>query len=141
MRFCYVAIQNTYQCKWGAVISQKNILVADDDPDIREITGHNLIKSGYQVVLASNGIDAIKSIKEVTFDLIISDLSMPDMDGFELMNELAKRKDKIPLIVISGLSEERCMLNMADKLGADYTFEKPFDNFDLINKVNELLSI
>lgn len=141
-RFCFVAKTKCLSVKKGYIIPQKkNILVVDDDADIREITGQNLSNNGFQVTCAKNGKDAIKVLKLVEFDLIISDLSMPDMDGFELMKELLKIKDDIPVIVVSGLGEDGCMLNMAKHLGADYTFEKPFDNNDLLKKVNELMSV
>ncbi len=128
--------------KRGDVIPQtKNILVVDDDQDIREITGQNLLNNGYQVSCVNNGNDAIEIIKLIEFDLIISDLSMPDMDGFELLKELSTIKADIPIIVVSGLGEDGCMLNIAKHFGADYTFEKPFDNNDLLKKVNELMAI
>lgn len=100
-----------------------------------------LSNNGFNVTCVKNGKDAIKIIKLQEFDLIISDLSMPDMDGFELLKALSGIKDDMPIIVVSGLGKKGCMLDIAMHMGAHYTFEKPFDNNILLKKVNELLSI
>jgi two-component system, OmpR family, response regulator VicR len=137
-------VENTkcLSVKKGNVIPQKkNILVVDDDPEILEITEQNLLNNGFQVTCATDGKDAVKIINKIEFDLIITDLSMPDMDGFELMKELSTLNDDIPIIAVSGFIDDECMLNMAKYLGADYTFKKPFDNYELLKKVNDLLSI
>jgi len=127
--------------KEDVISVKKNILVVDDDPDICEITKQTLLDEGFQPTCVTNGEDAIKIINESKFDLIITDLAMPEVDGFELMKWVLTVNDDIPIIAISGLEGNECMLNMAQYLGADCIIKKPFDNYDLLKNVYDLLCI
>ncbi len=85
----------------------KKILIIDDDKLLNSLLEKKLTKNGYEVVIATNGDKGIKKIKEVSPDLILLDITMPVMNGYEVMEETAKDdsiKD-IPLIVISNSGE------------------------------------
>jgi CheY-like chemotaxis protein len=78
------------------------ILVVDDDESIRELFRRILQKEGYEVTAANNGFDALLRLKEVVPDVIVSDLNMPEMSGFEFLSVVRRRFPKISVIASSG---------------------------------------
>lgn len=82
--------------------NQHSVLVVDDDPGIRETTGMLLAAGGYQTRTAQNGFDALLQIEKKMPDVIISDLNMPAMSGFELLAIVRRRFPEMPVIAISG---------------------------------------
>lgn len=96
--------------------SQSRLLVVDDEPCIREMMSHLLLSKGYEVLTAQDGIDALSQLKGRLPDLIISDLKMPRMSGFEFLAIVRQRFPQIPTIVISGelLSHESPIVLIAD---------------------------
>jgi CheY-like chemotaxis protein len=85
--------------------SKHLILVVDDEPSIRQSTALLLSASGYEVSTAENGFDALLQLERVTPDVIISDLNMPQMSGFEFLSVVRRRFPEIPVIAISGAYE------------------------------------
>jgi CheY-like chemotaxis protein len=79
------------------------ILLVDDEPNILSSMSLVLQSDGYQVATARHGIDALKQLAVFTPDLVISDLNMPEMSGFEFLNLVRQRFPAIPLIAISGI--------------------------------------
>ena len=77
------------------------ILVVDDEPSIREISEVLLVKKGYEVRTAGDGFEALVELRRALPDVIISDLTMPNMSGFELLSIVRRRFPQIPIIVIS----------------------------------------
>ncbi|MBR4019300.1 MAG: response regulator, partial [Clostridia bacterium] len=69
------------------------ILIAEDDRELRQLFQHVLIKNGYSVKGVSNGKEALDAIEQDYFDLIISDIMMPEMDGYELVHSLREAND------------------------------------------------
>jgi CheY-like chemotaxis protein len=78
------------------------ILVVDDDPMVRETSGLVLMKQGYEVRTSEDGFSALIKLRTALPDLIISDLRMPNMSGFELLSVVRRRFPQIPVIAISG---------------------------------------
>lgn len=78
------------------------ILCVDDEPSVRESTSLVLESEGYEVVTAEDGVDALNKISDSIPDLIISDLRMPNMSGFELLKIVREKFPQIPVIAISG---------------------------------------
>jgi len=101
----------------------KRILVIDDDAQITGFIQRILQSEGYEIETAVNGEAAIKLFKEHPFDLFITDIVMPGMDGIELIMKLRQSGKKI--IAISGHEEE--LLETAQMLGAAFVFQKPFN--------------
>ncbi len=114
------------------------ILLVENDIVTRKAIHQILIKEGYQVEIASDGIDALMYIAKEHFDLIISDIRMPNLDGFQLMEQMNKKEIKIPVILITGYHNHEYELK-SRKLGAVDYIKKPVNRKLLIDKLKKLL--
>ena len=83
----------------------KKLLIVDDEEKIREVIKEYAEFEGYEADESSDGMDAVKKVKEEDFDLIIMDVMMPKLDGFSAVKEIRKVKD-IPVIMLSARGEE-----------------------------------
>lgn len=120
------------------------ILVIDDQEHIRTLISKILSIDGHVVESAVNGKVGMKMIENNPYDIVITDIIMPDMDGLEVILELKKRSSPIPLIVTTGGAarlEIQELLTAAKHLGADRVIPKPLDFIKLKEAVNELLMI
>ena len=119
------------------------ILIVDDDPSNLTLLEASLQNSGYEVGSAANGEIALSKLRSDNFDLIISDILMPVMDGYNLCLECkADEKLKtIPFIFCSGTYTDDKDEQLALKFGAQAFICKPFNNADLINKVKEVIAV
>ncbi|MBL8012954.1 MAG: response regulator [Candidatus Omnitrophica bacterium] len=117
----------------------QHILVVDDDFDIVFLISEFLKKQGFEVSIASDGQEAWESLKKSNVDLIIADLTMPKMGGWQFTQKI--REDKIlaktPIIVLSGLLESDSDPEVFESANA--YMGKPFDIFKLHEKVKSLL--
>ncbi len=120
----------------------KNILLVDDEESIRKMVRAVLGEKEYAFTEASNGVEALEIMETQSFDLILTDVIMPDCDGIELVMSVRKKLPDIKVIVMSGGGRVRAdhYLNLAEKLGAARVFEKPFNTAELRETVSELLS-
>jgi DNA-binding response OmpR family regulator len=114
------------------------ILVVDDDRQIRSLCRLTLEESGYLVTEATNGKNALIAIDKTDFALIVLDLSMPDMDGFEFLKTVRAKSPKLKILVISGFLGGT-MLTAAKLFGASATLAKPFSPDSLLLVVGEVL--
>jgi CheY-like chemotaxis protein len=117
------------------------ILVIDDEKDILLMLKKMLERAGYEVDIALNGLQGLRLFKQSAFDLVLTDIIMPDKEGIELIMELKKIYSGTRIIAMSGggrLSAEG-YLDMAKKLGADKVFQKPFSQLEMTRAVDELL--
>ena len=118
------------------------ILLIEDDTDLRKLLVKVLERERFRVLEAGDGIEAMQILDLDTPQLVITDIIMPDQDGIGTINLLKKKHPGIKIIAISGggrmISED--YLNIARMLGAHYTFKKPFDNKEFVDKVKELLN-
>ncbi len=117
----------------------ESILVVDDDEDIRGVVKNILEEEGYTVVTAENGSIALKELANHEYDLIISDVIMPDMDGMEFLRNLRKRNQEIPSIIMSGDPMGQKFLQGARLLGARSSLSKPFTKGELLSTVRSVL--
>ncbi len=113
------------------------ILVVDDDPNIRELVGLFLKKEGFEIYEASDGVEAFSRVETVKADLVILDVMMPNMDGWELCSELREYYD-IPLLMLT-VKGETAQKVKGFQLGADDYLVKPFDPPELVVRVKALL--
>lgn len=119
----------------------KRILLVDDEEAIRSMVRVVLKADDREFVEASNGTEAQKILEGSSFDLIISDVIMPDCDGIELVMMIRRKLPKVPVIIMSGGGRVQAThyLNLAEKLGAAKVFEKPFNTAELRAAVSDLL--
>jgi CheY-like chemotaxis protein len=112
------------------------ILIVEDDEAQRFLYHEELVEEGYEVVLAKNGLEALKCLEETPFDLIVLDIRMPEMDGTEALGKIASRYKKIPVILHTAYPEYR---NQFVALLADAFVVKSSDLLLLKKTVQELL--
>lgn len=114
------------------------ILVVDDAESDRLIEETILTNAGHEVIATSGGEQALRSQLEQGVDLVITDLKMPDVHGFELITIFQDLVPSPPVIAVSGTGQ--IQLHMARRLGAVTTLEKPIDEERLLNAVEEALA-
>jgi CheY-like chemotaxis protein len=116
----------------------QTLFIIDDNPDVLSVTLTFFAKKGYETVGATNGLDALQMLRKVNPDLIITDIMMPQMDGFKLLKELKSSPltSKIPILVISGHGQ---MIDSFQVLGIEGFLTKPFSTSQLLQKVHEIL--
>lgn len=121
-------------------MAEKKILIVDDEDHIRELLKFNLEKNGYAVYMANDGLNGLKLAREKQVDLILLDLMLPGMDGFEVCKEI--RRDNIisnvPIIMLTAKSEEIDKI-LGLELGADDYITKPFSIRELSARIKALL--
>jgi len=124
-----------------AVPKPAKILVADDDPAILELVRINLEARGYQVLTVDNGADAIRIAMREKPDLLILDVLMPEVDGYEVMRVLKESPETahIPIVVLTAYaSDAGAMVSWMQ--GAESYLAKPFNPEELLMVVDRLLS-
>lgn len=123
-------------------MDRKKILLVDDEDEIRKVVRATLGEELYEFAEESNGLDAQAQLEKQNFDLIITDIIMPDCDGIELIINVRRNRPDIKIIVLSGGGRVHAAhyLNLAKKLGATHVFEKPFDTDVLRKTVQKLLN-
>jgi chemosensory pili system protein ChpA (sensor histidine kinase/response regulator) len=116
-------------------------LVVDDSLTMRKVLSRLLEREDFEVVTANDGMDAIQKLQEVTPDIILTDIEMPRMDGFEFSRHVRDnvKTSAIPLIVISSRTAEKHR-NFATQLGVNAFLGKPVQDEELIEQVNALLN-
>jgi CheY-like chemotaxis protein len=117
------------------------ILVVDDDDAVRRVVLRCLEQGGFRVTEARNGIDALRIVEEKRFDLVITDVVMPDMEGLQLVRALRKLSDPPRIIVMSGggRASPGDYLGFASMFGANATLAKPFLPLTMLALVREVL--
>jgi two-component system, cell cycle response regulator CpdR len=117
------------------------VLIVEDDKELREMLKMSLLRSGFTVLEAENGKEAITHFKPSLTDLVVTDLIMPEEDGLKVVIKLRELKPSIKIIAISGGGKvgPGSYLNLAKALGADAIYSKPFSINDLTTKIEQLL--
>jgi two-component system KDP operon response regulator KdpE len=115
----------------------QKILIVDDEPQITRVLRRSLSAHRYEVRTAADGESALETVRDFAPDLIITDLSMPEMNGIELCREIRK-KSEIPIIVLSVKGEEKTKVEALDA-GADDYITKPFGIEELLARVRAAL--
>lgn len=120
---------------------KKTIMVVDDNTEFVEVVRKLLEKGGYTVECVYNGMEAIKRAEEKKPDLIVLDVMMPEMNGFQVLARLKAVGDtsSIPVILVTAKNEDRDILT-GYQLGGDYYLTKPFSGHQLISGVDLLLN-
>lgn len=114
----------------------KNILIAEDDKDIVELLALYLESSNYNVFKSYNGVDALEIFNNNAIDLVLADVMMEKMDGYELVKEIRKISD-VPVIFVSAKNEDNDRI-LGLNLGADAYITKPFNPLEVLAYINAL---
>lgn len=119
----------------------KTIMVVDDSITVRKVTANLLKRQGWEVVTAKDGVDAVAQLQEVVPDLMLLDVEMPRMDGFELATQIRNTEHlrHIPIIMITSRTGTKHR-ERASKIGIDRHLGKPFNEQELLENINSLLS-
>lgn len=110
-----------------------SILIVDDEPVVRDMFEFLLANSGYQVSLAANAEEALESLENFDYNLLVVDKNLPGMSGLELMEKVRELRPQAEFIVITGYASYQSAVE-ALRLGALDYLEKPFDDIDLVKK-------
>jgi DNA-binding response OmpR family regulator len=123
-----------------ATISKK-VLIIEDDPSFLRAVSHIIEKEGYSVITASNGMTGLRMATESKPDLLILDVMLPGLDGFEICNRLRNEAQtaKLPIIMLSAKGQETDKTTGL-KVGANEYLTKPIDRALLLEKVTSLLA-
>ena len=114
------------------------ILIAEDDGELRQLFSHVLIRNGYNVTGVSNGLEALAALDSGYYDLIISDIMMPEMDGYELVSSLRDAGLNIPVMMITA-KEAFDDMRMGFVSGTDDYMVKPVNVNEMVLRVGALL--
>lgn len=115
------------------------ILVAEDDKAVREFVARALSHSGHDVVTADDGLEALARLETDEFDLLITDIVMPGLDGIALALKLAKERPSLPILMMTGYAAERQRAHNLDAL-IHRVVSKPFTLQQICSAADEALS-
>jgi DNA-binding response OmpR family regulator len=113
------------------------VLVADDDADLRELIGFTLTQAGYLVIKAADGSAALRSFEQESADLVVLDINMPQLSGFQVC-EAIRARSRVPVMMLTVRGEEEDLVR-ALGLGADDYLTKPFSPRTLLARIKALL--
>ncbi|MCX7984966.1 MAG: response regulator [Bacteroidetes bacterium] len=121
-------------------MSAKNrILVVDDEEALRVVLSAELEGEGYQVKNAADGQEAINILNKEEFDLVLLDIKMPNVDGFEVLKFVKERWPKTKVVMLTGFADLKNAIE-SKKLGAEDFISKPYDLVDLLTTVERVLT-
>ena len=120
--------------------TKRKILIVDDDPNILLSVEFLLVKNGFDVLVARNGMEAIEIIEDTVPDVVLLDIMMPDVDGYVICEFIKKneRTKSAKVIFLSAKSREMD-IDFGYEIGADLYMIKPFSTRTLLEKINDLL--
>jgi CheY-like chemotaxis protein len=123
---------------------KKRILVIDDDPLVRRTLQLLLNQAGYTVDAAANGMQGLEKLPQGHFDLVMTDVRMPGMDGFSVLRAIreyceAEHRPPFAEVVLTGFNDVHA-LESAESLGIKHFILKPFDTDELLDEVQRLLA-
>jgi len=120
--------------------AKKKILHVDDEPDTLEVVKTILEKAGFKVDSVESGKDALKEIKLDSYDLVVLDIMMPDMSGWDLFTRITEIKSEYNIIFLTVLEVSESRLKELKEHGIKDYITKPFDRDDLVTRVKKVLS-
>jgi two-component system, OmpR family, alkaline phosphatase synthesis response regulator PhoP len=120
--------------------TRARVLVVEDEQDVAELIRYNLTREGYEVVVAANGADALKSAREVAPAVILLDIMIPQLNGWEVCRRLKQEAETgaIPVIMVTGRVEEGDKV-LGFELGADDYVTKPFSPRELVARIRAVI--
>ena len=121
------------------MINDKKIIIVEDDKDISNLIAYNLAKEGFMIQQVFDGVSAMQRIKEDIFNIVILDIMLPGIDGFDICRQIKEdpRYSRSFIVVVSAKCHEQDKL-YAHLLGADCYLTKPFSLASLLNVAKEI---
>ena len=119
---------------------RKKILHVDDEKDILTVVKTILEREGFEVVSVSDSKSALREIANQNFDLLIIDIMMPEMSGWELFSKVGQIKDNCKVIFLSVLDLSVEKIKELKNAGVNDYIRKPFESVDLVNRVKKVIS-
>lgn len=119
----------------------KKVLVVDDEPDTLELIKLVLESGGFGTMLAASGMEALAQIDRTKPDLVLLDIMMPDMDGWDVFRKIKEKNSRIPIAILTAKAQNIDRLLGLHVLKADDYITKPFGKNELINKVRKLVGL
>ena len=144
--FWYRSERDVINRKWYPITLARNILLVDDEPDITFTIKKILEDKGFQIDSFNDPITALKSHKNNFYDLVILDIKMPKMDGFELYSKLKEKDPKVKICFLTASEmyyEEfrKTRLILGKIIGENYFIQKPIKGKDLVRKLQDIMNI
>ncbi|MDO8178253.1 MAG: Hpt domain-containing protein [Undibacterium sp.] len=135
-----LATEKTPSAPVQGLRTQHTVMVVDDSLTVRRVTQRLLLREGYQVILAKDGIDALEQLQSITPDVMLVDIEMPRMDGFDLTRNIRgdARTSHIPIIMITSRTADKHR-NYAAELGVNEYFGKPYREDDLLEAIGRFV--
>ncbi len=123
----------------SSIRSDFRVLVVDDEQFLRQILARIVRRDGYQVEEAANGKEALEKMAEKHYDLVITDVKMPEIDGMELLSKVKEQYPRTQVVVISSHSGE---INSSEVVaaGASHFISKPFNNIEITRTLDKLIA-
>lgn len=118
---------------------KSSILVVDDEDALRTVLSNELANEGYQVQNASDGDEAVTELTKSTYDLILLDIKMPRMNGFEVLKYVKEHHPRSKVVMLTGFADLKNAIE-SKKLGADDFVSKPYDLVDLLTTIERVLA-
>ncbi len=121
-------------------MAEKNrILVVDDEDALRTVLSSELVSEGYEVGTASDGDAAINELQKATYNLVLLDIKMPRMNGFDVLKYIKEKHGKTKVIMLTGFADLKNAIE-SKKLGAEDFVSKPYDLVDLLTTIERVLN-
>ncbi len=118
---------------------KRKILVVDDEDALRTVLSGELVSEGYEVRTAADGDEAISNIQKESFDLVLLDIKMPRMNGFEVLKFIKEKFPRTRVVMLTGFADLKNAIE-SKKLGAEDFVSKPYDLVDLLTTIERVLS-
>ncbi len=118
----------------------KKVLIIDDEEPIRDYLAYLLESAGYAVEQSIDGLDGLNKFSKNQFDLVITDISMPNKDGIETIMSIRSSRKPVKIIAMSGADKKDWVLRIAEFYKADAVIKKPFDRAEVLSLVGEVCS-
>jgi DNA-binding NtrC family response regulator len=118
---------------------KSRVLIVDDEDALRTILSSELAGAGYEVATASDGEEGIAEVRNRKFDLVLLDIKMPKLDGFEVLKFIKKEHPAVKVIMLTGFADLKNAIE-SKKYGAEDFVSKPYDLVDLLTTIERVLS-
>ncbi len=118
---------------------KRRILVVDDEDALRTVLSAELNSEGYEVGTAADGIEAVSELQKMKYDLVLLDIKMPNMNGFEVLKVIKEKHPGTRVIMLTGFADLKNAIE-SKKLGAEDFVSKPYDLVDLLTTIDRVMS-